>query len=345
MMHQLDIDTSLIRSTRPSRIFQYIIITLSILLGLGCLSGFIVTPIKWNLHSNSVNDCKNDTQSMGLCYIRLIISKAFQNDWDKFIIVSLLCTYASVFLHIITETNRTNVSGLLGLMIIQTMCIIFGIGVGFPILFLPAYIYFYKSNNTSNKSPVPIDILYIGLIYIICMITVPTYLIYFFPKDKLIVSIMAIILLVSPLGFALISLPFRLLSTYIQRCWFINSHRLIVYCQITLFIVSAPIYCFALVALIMHGSFDRIKDSYVTNITNVVNPMIIIWSIDYTSLFISLILFIIMNEYLFSRHNQRIQSLKLRKFIGYLFFAIFFIPAPCLVFPLYIAWREYQYIE
>ena len=86
------------------------------------------------------------------------------------------------FLHIITETNRTNVSGLLGLMIIQTMCIIFGIGVGFPILFLPSYIYFYKSNNTSNKSPVPIDILYIGLIYIICMIIVPTYLLYFYQK-------------------------------------------------------------------------------------------------------------------------------------------------------------------
>ena len=156
---------------------------------------------------------------------------------------------------------------------------------------------------------------------------------------------MTIILLVSPLGFALISLPFRLLSTYIQRCWFINSHRLIVYCQITLFIVSAPIYFFTLVALIMHGSFDRIKDSYVTNITNVVNPIMIIWSIDYTSLFISLILFIIINEYLFSGHNQRIHSLKLRKFISYLIFAIFFIPAPCLVFPLYIAWREYEYIN
>ena len=66
-MHQLDIDTSLIRSTRPSRIFQYTILTLSILLGLVCLSGFIVTPIKWNLNSNFVNDCKNDIQSTGIC--------------------------------------------------------------------------------------------------------------------------------------------------------------------------------------------------------------------------------------------------------------------------------------
>jgi hypothetical protein len=320
-------------------------ITLSIVLGLLCLSGFIVTPTHWNLHSNFVKICEKDTQSIALCYIRLMISNAFHSDWEKYIFVTLLLTYASVLFHMIVETNRTNVSGLLSLMIVQIIFIVVGIGVCFPILFIPSYIYFYKSNNNSNKSPVPIDILYIGLIYIICMIIIPTYLVYFLPSDKLIVSIMSIILLVSPIGFVLISLPFRLLSTYIQRCWIISSHRLIVYCQLILFILSAPLFFIALVSLIMHWSFDRISESYVTKIGNVVNPMTIIWSIDYTSLFISLILFMIANEHLFRGHNQRIQSLKLRKVIGYFVFAIFFIPAPCLIFPLYVAWKEYQYIK
>ena len=146
MLH-LDMDVTSTRLNRPNRCILYFITIISILLGLSCLGGFLVTSIQWNLQSDIIQECKNDTQSTGLCFLRLIVSNAFHTDWDKFIIVSLLLTYASVLFHIITETNRTNITGPLGLMIIHVICIIFGIGVCFPLLFIPSYIYFYKSNN------------------------------------------------------------------------------------------------------------------------------------------------------------------------------------------------------
>jgi len=315
-------------------------------LGLLCLAGFIVTSIQWNINSTLERNCtRNHTQDFALCYIRAIIHDGLRTQWNRYILVSLLLTYASVFLHMIVESSRTNVSGLLGQMIIKIICIIFGIGVCFPILFLSSYIYFYKSKNHSNKSPVPINIVCLGFIYITCMIIIPTYLIYFFSSHKLIASIMSIILLASPLGFVFISLPFRLFSKISQRCWIINSHRLIVHCQVALFILSVPLFFIAFVSLIMHGSLDLIKQSYVTEITNAINPTTIIWSIDYISLFISLILFIITNEYLFHDNTPRIRSLEIKRFLGSCLFGIVFIITPCLAFPLYIAWKEYQYLK
>ncbi|CAF1154647.1 unnamed protein product [Adineta steineri] len=343
-MLRLDVDISSKYANRSYRRLKYIISILSILVGLLCLTGFIWTSIEGNINSKLIDECKNDTQTTILCFIRLITTNALRTEWDKYIMVTLLFTYASVFLHIIVESTRTNVSGLLGQMIIQTIFIIVGIGVCFPILFIPSFLYFYKSKNNLNKSPVPIDIVCIGIIYIICVIIVPTYLLYFFSSHELIASIMSIILLISPLGFALISLPFRLLSGVTQRCWVINSHRLIVHCQITLFILSAPLFFITLVSLIMHGSFDSIKQSYVTENTNEINPITFIWSIDYISLFISLILFIISNEYLFHDNINRNRSSKIKQIIGYISFSIIFIITPCLAFPLYIAWQEYHYL-
>jgi hypothetical protein len=156
---------------------------------------------------------------------------------------------------------------------------------------------------------------------------------------------MSIILLISPLAFVLISLPFRLLSGRMQNCWIINSHRLIVYCQVVLFCISTPLFFITFVALIRHWSFELFKQSYVTEISNMINPTAMIWSIDYTSLFLSLILFIIINEYLCQNNNIRVRSVIIKRFIGYFIFAIIFVVTPCLAFPLYIAWKEYQYLQ
>jgi len=326
-------------------IFKYLIIILSILLGLSCLVGFIVTSIQLNINSTLERNCQqNDNEDFILCFIRSIITDGLRTQWNRFILTSLLLTYASVLFHIIIESNRTNVTGLLGQMIIEIISIIFGIGVCYPILFLPSYIYFYKSQSNS-KSPVPIDIIFIGLIYIICIIIIPTYLIFFFLTNQLIVSIMSIILLLSPIGFVLISLPFRLISKSIEHCWIINSHRLIIQCQIVLFIFSAPLFFITLVSVILHWSFDLFKQSYVTEIPNMINPTAIIWSIDYTSLFLSLILFISINEYLFINNRDQMRPSIIKKFISCFIIDIICVITPCLAFPLYIAWKEYQFLR
>ena len=340
-MRLLELDRSSSRSSQLKSIFLYVIVIFSVLLGLLCLVGFIVTSIKWNLRSNLVSECKNDTQPIILCYARLLINNIHHTQWDRYIRISLLLSYASVFFHIIVETNRTNISGLIGQMIIQTISIAIGIGVSFPILFLPSYIYFYKSHSNSNKSPVPIDILYLGLVYVICIIIIPTYLTYFLSSNNSVVSIMSIVLLVSPLGFIFISLPTRLLSEFIQRCWIINSHRFVAYSQIILFTLSAPLFFIAFVSLITHWSGDLIRASYVTEPSNTVA---IIWSIDYISLFIALLLFIYTNEYLSNDNSYCIKSSRLKKLITYFILTVVFIISPCLAFPLYIAWTEYQFV-
>ncbi|CAF1386921.1 unnamed protein product, partial [Adineta ricciae] len=181
-MLRLDLDTPSTPPNFPSLFFKYFIASCAILFGLLCLSGFIIVSIKGDINSSLLKQCKTDDQSTALCFLRLITTNAMETRWDKYVMTSLLLTYASVFLHIIVESSRTNVSSLLGQMIIQTICIIFGIGVAFPILFIPSYIYFYKLKTNSDKSPVPIDILCLALVYIICMIIVPTYLIYFLPS-------------------------------------------------------------------------------------------------------------------------------------------------------------------
>jgi len=345
-MNRFDFYTELSSSKRLNPTGKHLIIILSILLGLLCLVGFIVTSIQWNINSILEENCKqNNTQDFVLCFIRSIIDDGRHTQWNRHILITLLLTYASVFFHIIIESSRTNVSGLLGQTIIQTIFIIFGIGVCFPILFIPAYIYFYTKKNNLNKSPVSIDIIFLGFIYIIFLIIIPTYFVYFLSSNRLILSIMSIILLVSPFGFALISFPFRLISEFMQRCWIVNSHRLIVQCQIILFIFSAPLFFITLVALISHWSFDLFKKSYMIEISNIINPVAIIWSIDYISLLLSLILFISTNEYLFSNTNIRIRSSIIKRFIGYFIFAIIFVITPCLAFPLYIAWKEYQYLR
>ena len=191
---------------------------------------------------------------------RLIFANALQTEWDKYILVTLLFTYATVFLHIVSESSRTNVAGLLGLTSIQTILMIVGIGVAYPVVFLPSFIYFYRSTPTKKKSPIPINLVAVALIYVILLIILPTYLLYFFvSSDKLIGSILSIVLLVSPLGFTLVSFPFRFCSNWLQHCWLVNSHRLLAQCQILIFVLCAPLYFIALVSLILHGSLDGIR--------------------------------------------------------------------------------------
>jgi hypothetical protein len=336
-MLRLYIDTAPEDFNRSRRPFRYAITVLSILLGASCLAAIIFTALHWDLNSNIVKQCKNDTQPAFLCYVRSIFTNALQTEWDKYFLVTFLFTYATVFLHI--------VSGLLGLTSIQTILLIIGIGVSYPILFVSSFIYFYRSTPKKKKSPVPINLLALALIYVILMIVVPTYLLYFFlTSSPLVVSIASIVLLVSPIGFALISFPCGFCSQSLQRCWMFNSHRFLAGCQIGIFILCTPLYFISLVSLIYHWSFDRIRESYVKNSSDV-NPMTIIWTIDYVSLLISVMFFITTNEYLLLSNVYRTRASKMKLIISWLAFAILFLVAPCLAFPIYIAWREYQYLE
>lgn len=347
-------------SDSPSQsrlISQYLIIALSILVGLLCLGGFTFTSIYWDINSTIENNCQeNQTNNAILCYIRSLISEARRTQWNRFILSSLLLTYASVFFHIIIESNRSNITGLLGQMIFHTISITIGLGISYPVFYLPSYIYFYQLKHNSIKSPVPIAMLVIGLIYSICMIILPTYLIHFFSSNELLMTIMSIVLLGSPIAFTFVSFPFRLISGRLQRCWLVNSHRLILYCQIILFIFSSPIYFITLVAFIQHCSVHLLQESYLFNhLSNRINPIPMVWSIDYTFLLVALGLFISINEYMFNekkkkkkknrRRMNRSHFAQIRTVIGYLIFAVAFLIAPCLVFPLYIAWKEYQYLK
>ena len=344
-MQRLFLETATEDLNRSRRPFQFAISTLSILLGLSCLAGIVFTALHWDLHSNYVQQCQNDTQSIVLCYVRLIFANALQTEWDKYILVTLLFTYAPVFLHIVSESSRSNVAGLLGLTSIQTILVIVGIGVAYPVLFVPSFIYFYRSTPNKKKSPVPINLVVVALIYVILLIILPTYLLYFFlSSNRFIVSIVSIVLLVSPLVFVLVSFPFRFCSNCLQRYWLVNSHRLLAQCQILVFILCTPLYFISLVSLILHFSLDGIRDSYVKNSSNV-NPTTLIWSMDYVALLISLMFFIGTNEYLSQGDVYRNQSSKIKLIICWLTFAILFLVAPCLAFPIYIAWREYQYLE
>lgn len=336
------------KSYRPKQshpFCKYFISILSILSGIACLTGFIITSIKFDTNSFLNKNCpQNNTEDYILCYVRGIIMEGRHTYWTQYVLVSLLLTYASVLFHMIIETTRTNVTGLLGQMIIQIICITFGIGTAYPLLFLPSYIYFYRNQNNLKKSSVPLDRILLGLIYIILIIIIPTYLVYFKSKAELLMSIISIILNVSPIGFALISLPFRFLSQSIQRCWVINSHKLIISCQIILFCLSAPLFFAVFIGVIRHLSYNLFELSYVTKIPNtIINSIAIIWSVDYTSLLFTLILFIIINEYLFiNNHVIRKRSAIVLKIIGLIIFLIIFFITPCLLFPLYIAWKEYQ---
>lgn len=344
-MLRLYIDTAPEDFNKSRRSFRYAITILCILLGVSCLAGILFTALHWDLNSKIVNQCKSDAQSAFLCYTRLIFANALQTEWDKYFLVTFLFTYATVFFHIISESSRTNVTGLLGLTSIQTILLIIGIGVSYPILFVCSFIYFYRSTPKTKKSPVPINLLALALIYVILMIIAPTYLLYFFlTSNPLVVSIVSIVLLVSPIGFTLISFPFRLCAESLQRYWVFNSHRFLASCQIVIFILCTPLYFISVVSLVQHWSFDRIRDGYVKN-TSDVNPMAIIWSIDYVSLLISVVFFIGTNEYLLLSNVYRTRSSKIKLIISWLAFAILFLVAPCLAFPIYIAWREYQYLE
>ncbi|CAF1687107.1 unnamed protein product [Adineta ricciae] len=92
----------------------------------------------------------------------------------------------------------------------------------------------------------------------------------------------------------------------------------------------------------MHGSLESIKQSYVTD---QIHPVTLIWSIDYISLLLSLALFIIINEYLFHRIAYELLSPRIKLIIGLFIFMIVLLITPCLAFPLYVAWREYQYLQ
>ena len=346
------------QSDPPSRsrlICQYLVISLSILLGLLCLGGFTFTSIYWNINSNIERNCQeNQTNNAVLCYIRSLVSEARRTQWNRFILSSLLLTYASVFFHIIIETSRTNITGLLGQMIFHTISIIVGIGVAYPLFYLPSYVYFYQLKHHSIKSPVSIDMVFIGLIYTIGVIVLPTYLIAFLSSNEILLTSMSIVLLGSPIAFTFVSFPFRLISGRLQRCWCVNSHRLILYCQIILFIFSSPIYFITLIALIEHCSIHLLEDSYsFDHLSNRINPIALVWSIDYLSLLLALGLFISINEYMFNGRTttkkknriDRSRCAQVRSIVGYLMFAVAFVIAPCLIFPLYIAWKEYQYLK
>lgn len=334
-------------SDGSNRVFKIVTVILSILLGLLCLVGFIVVSTKLNLSSNLTNKCKNDTQSIGLCFLRSLIHDAFTTQWDQYVIISLLLTYANVLYHIIIETCRTNVSGLLGQTILQIICIIFGVGPSFAILFIPSYIYFYKSMSNSNKSPVPLSVLYVGLIYVVLIIIIPTYLLYIFSSKEVTVSVLSIILLVSPLGFPLILIPFRLCSEHSQRCWCLSSHRFIILSQLVLFILSVPLFFIAFISLITHWSSNLFETSYLNKTLNSteVKPLAVIWTLDYGTLFIGLILYVIANEYLSIGNNHQINSSLTKRIISYTIFAIVFALSPSLALPLYIAYKEYKFVE
>lgn len=289
--------------------------------------------------------CSNRTQSIVSCYIRSLFEDAYQNRWQKYVMTSLLFTYASVYFHIIVESSRTNGSGLLSQTMILTMSLVIGLGVSFPILFIPAYIYFHQSQREIKKSPVIINTVYLALIYTILFIILPTYLYYFLASSNPTISlILAIILLASPIGFPLLTLPFRFCPRWIRSCWFISSHRLIVYCHIVVFILHSSLFFISLVSVCLHWSFDQIKISYIDPKDNV-NPVGIIWSADYVSLLASLILFIIINEYFFHSTNYLLCSSRTKAIIAWFFFIPCFLVAPCLAFPLYLAWRERLYID
>ena len=297
-MLRLHLDTAVIDLRRSSRIFNYVMNILTVIVGITCLAAFVFTAVYWNINTKIEDKCQKLDEKMVLCFIRSIFADAFENHWEKYIMVSLLFTYANVYFHMIIECSRTNVSGLLNQMSLLTILVIVGIGVCFPLLFIPAFIYFYKSQNAIEKSPVTINTVCLALIYTILFICVPTYLYYFLSTSGYVISsILAIVLLASPIGFSLLSVPFRLCAGWMRHCWIISSHRLIVYCHIILFILHSPLFFISLVALFYHCSFDEIKTSYI-NQTSDVNPIVMIWSIDYISLLISLILFIISNEYL-----------------------------------------------
>lgn len=333
-------------SSQQTNICKYVLIIISIVLGLSCLAGFVFVSIQFKTNSYLESSChENQTDNVILCFLRSIISTGMHTQWNRLIMINLLLTYASVFHHIIVETNRTNVRGPLGLMILQTACIIFGIGFSFPSLYISSFIYFYQLKRSSTKSSVPIDTILLGFIYVFVVITIPTYLIYFCSKTELIVTIMSIVLLASPLAFIIISFPFRFCSKYLLHCWRINSHRLILLCQLILFITSSPLYFIALVAFIQHFSIDLWKNSYVTDIHNQINPIALIWSIDFCSLFLSLIIYIIINEYLFTHTNDQYRYSRIKACIVYILFALFFLSMPCLIFPLYVAWKEYEYLR
>ncbi|CAF3325372.1 unnamed protein product [Rotaria socialis] len=341
-MQHMEFDGSLNPSNRSKRAVNITVSTISILLGLSCLAGFVITSVKLDLSTDLLNNCKADTEPTAICYIRSIINNNFSTEWNRYIIISLLLTYASVFYHTIIETSRTDLSGLLGQMIIQTICFIIGIGPYFSILFIPSYLRFYTSKKKLSKSSVSIELVYVGLIYVIVAIIVPTYIIYFFSSKTRLASIMSIILLVSPLGFPLISIPFRFCSEFNQRCWCIEFRQLITCCQLVLVILTAPLYFIVVVSMILHWSSDMIKKSYVTETSNMANPLAIIWSLDYVSLLIGLILFLITNEHLFPSNRNAIHPSKIKILIINFILGLFFIISPCLTFPIYIAWTAYQ---
>ncbi|CAF0997983.1 unnamed protein product [Rotaria magnacalcarata] len=344
-MQHMEFDGSLNPSNRSKRAVSITVSAISILLGLSCLAGFVIASVKLDLSTDLLNQCKTDTEPIALCYIRSIINNNFSTEWNRYIIISLLLTYASVFCHTITETSRVDLSGLLGQMIIQTICFIIGIGPYFSILFIPSYMRFYTLKKKLNKSPVSIELLYVGLIYVIVAIIVPTYIIYFFSSKTRLVSIMSIILLVSPLGFPLVSIPFRFCSEFNQRCWCIELRRLITCCQLVIVILTVPLYFTVVVSMILHWSSDMIKRSYVPESSNMPNPLAIIWSIDYVSLLIGLILFLITNEHLFPSNRNAIRPSKIQMLIVNFIFGLFFIISPCLAFPIYIAWKAYQPVD
>ncbi|CAF4783635.1 unnamed protein product, partial [Rotaria socialis] len=89
-------------------------------------------------------------------------------------------------------------------------------------------------------------------------------------------------------------------------------------------------------------SSDMIKKSYVTETSNMANPLAIIWSLDYVSLLIGLILFLITNEHLFPSNRNAIHPSKIKILIINFILGLFFIISPCLTFPIYIAWTAYQ---
>lgn len=343
-MQSLHLETLSLNTRQFRKRFNCVILTLSILVGFICLTAFIFTSIYGNINSYIKDKCQENHSENISCFIRLLFAEAFQTRWQKYILVSLLLTYATVYFHILIESNRTNVLSLLSQTAFLTISLIIGIGVSVPIFFISAYIRFYESRRTIEKSPVTITTVYLALIYTILLIILPTYLYYFLSSSNETYSlILSIVLLGSPIGFAFVSLPFRFCSNWIRPCWVISSHRLIFICHAVLFILNSSLFFISVVSLFLHWSSDQFKNSYIDPEADV-NPVSIIWLTDYLSLLVSLIVFMITNEYFFHYKTYQHGSRKIRAFVVWLLFGIFFVLAPCLAFPLYLAWRERLYI-
>lgn len=326
------------------KLVRLLLIGLSILIGLACLSGFVTTAILCDLNMFILDSCQNSEDSTSSCYIRSLFVSALNTRWNKYIMVSLLSLYASIFFQVIVESSRSNASSALSKLIIHVGSFIFGLGVGFPLVFLLSYIFFYGSSSEETvKSSVPVQKSIVSGIFAIIMILCPMYLLYFFESiPTLLVTIVSILLLFSPITFHLIILPFLFMKNWMRHCWRFDSHHMIMYWQIFFSILTTPFVLYAFILTFSNDDIESIRYSY-TDKQGQILPVALVWSIDYCSIHISTILFIVFNEVFVVKPSYQSFSI-LKWIILFLMLLLIYIITPSLAFTVYIVIRERKYI-